>query len=74
MGVAGLAALGAETLTYFALPQLSRLVSHHTLMLACLLLVVIRYFLYGTMDNPWWLVLPECFKGTLAKNTHTSNL
>ncbi|XP_038044141.1 major facilitator superfamily domain-containing protein 6-A-like [Patiria miniata] len=66
MGVAGLAALGAETATYFALPQLSRYVSHHTLMLACLLLVVIRYFLYGILHSPWLLVIPECFKGVSA--------
>ena len=63
MGVAGLTALGAETITYFALPQISRFVSHHTLMLSCLLLVVIRFFLYGIFVNPWWLVIPECFKG-----------
>ncbi|XP_033640092.1 major facilitator superfamily domain-containing protein 6-like [Asterias rubens] len=66
MGVAGLTALGAETITYFALPQISRFVSHHTLMLSCLLLVVIRFFLYGIFVNPWWLVIPECFKGMSA--------
>ena len=67
MGVAGLAALGAETVTYFALPQLSRLTSHHMLMLCCLLLVVIRYFLYGILQSPWWLVVPECFKGNTTQ-------
>ncbi|XP_022080064.1 major facilitator superfamily domain-containing protein 6-like isoform X2 [Acanthaster planci] len=66
MGVAGLAALAAETATYFALPQLSRVTSHHTLMLGCLLLVVIRYFLYGIVRGPWLLVIPECFKGVSA--------
>ena len=65
MGVAGLTALAVETVTYFLLPQLSLCFSYRIMMFFGLILVAVRYFVYGFVQNPWWLVLPECFKGNL---------
>ncbi|XP_072038932.1 major facilitator superfamily domain-containing protein 6-like [Amphiura filiformis] len=66
MGVAGLTALAVETVTYFMLPQLSLCFSYRIMMFFGLILVAVRYFVYGFVSNPWWLVLPECFKGVSA--------
>ena len=67
MGVAGLTALAIETVTYFMLPQLSLCFSYRIMMFFGLILVAVRYFVYGFVNNPWWLVLPECFKGKQSK-------
>ena len=63
MGVAGLTALAIETLTYFLLPRLSMCFGYRSMMFCGLLLVSVRYFIYGMVRNPWWLVVPETFKG-----------